>query len=33
MSAFTVWVLFLLACAVVLDAIPPPKKKGPARQR
>jgi hypothetical protein len=33
MSDFTIWVLFLLLCAAVLDAIPPPKKKGPARQR
>jgi hypothetical protein len=31
MSDFTVWVLFLLACAVALDAIPPPKKKGRVR--
>jgi hypothetical protein len=28
MSDVTVWVLFLLVCAVVLDAIPPKKTQG-----
>jgi hypothetical protein len=32
MSDLTVWMLFLLACAVVLDAIPPPKRKRPSAE-